>query len=61
MLVLFEKYQARRLEGEFWNTILMLFYMNVFYLDIEENPGPATIYEIVDACKTVCSDFSQGN
>ena len=29
--------------------------------DIKKNQGPVTLYEIVDACKTVCSNFSQDN
>ena len=89
---------AKHLRGTFWNTMLMLFYLKVFYLptlkqlneqyhrsnevvvwiiemlcyhkvylpcllrlsnDVETNPGPS-LYEIVDASKTVCADFSQG-
>ena len=95
--------QARKsmfqLKGKFWNQILIMFYLKVFYLpclknlvkqteknnevfmwyaqivcynvyvplllrlsnDVEENPGPTNVNEIVDPTFTVCADFNQGN
>ena len=29
--------------------------------DVEENPGPINVNEIVDPTFTVCADFNQGN
>ena len=28
--------------------------------DAEENPGP-TIFDVIDATRTICADYSQGN
>ena len=95
--------QARKsmfqLKGKFWNQMLIMFYLKVFYLpclknlvkqteknnevfmwyaqivcynvyvplllrlsnDVEENPGPTNVNEIVDPTFTVCADFNQGN
>ena len=88
-----------RVRGRFWNTMLMMFYLNVFYLptlkdvvghyklrnevmfwftqmmcynvyipllmrqanDVEENPGPTNIFDIIDPSTTVSADSSQGN
>ena len=91
--------QARKsmfqLKGKFWNQILIMFYLKVFYLpclknlvkqteknnevfmwyaqivcynvyvplllrlsnDVEQNPGPTNVNEIVDPTFTVCADF----
>jgi hypothetical protein len=88
-----------RLKGKFWNQMLMMFCLRVFYLpclknlmtktekynevcmwyaqmvcyhvhvplllrlsnDVEENPGPRNINEIVDYTFTVHADFHQGD
>ncbi len=88
-----------RLKGKFWNQMLIMFYLKVFYLpclknlvtkteknnqvcmwyaqmvcyhvyvplllrlsnDVEENPGPVNINEMVDRTHTVHADFHQGN
>ena len=88
-----------RLKGKFWNQMLIMFYLKIFYLpclknlvtkternnevcmwyaqmvcyhvyvplllrlsnDVEENPGPVNIDEIVDRTHTVHADFDQGN
>ena len=88
-----------RLKGKFWNQMLIIFYLKVFYLpclknlvtktekynevcmwyaqmvcyhvhvplllrlsnDVEENPGPRNINEIVDRTYTVHADFHQGD
>ena len=88
-----------RLKGKFWNQLLMMFCLKVFYLpclknlvtktekynevcmwyaqmvcyhvhvplllrlsnDVEENPGPRNINEIVDRTYTVHADFHQGD
>ena len=91
------KEASSRLQGKFWNHMLVMFYLSVFYLpclkrrvnnyertrevnvwciqmmcyhaslllkpshDVEENPGPTTINEIVDHRLTVSADFSQGD
>ena len=87
-----------RFKDNFWSLVLMMFYLNVFYLpvlkqvvgqrkmwndvmfwflqmifynayipllirqanDVEENPGP-TIFDFIDATRTICADYSQGN
>ena len=41
----------------FYHASLLLRLSN----DVEENPGPTTIYEIVDYNQTVCANFSQGD
>ncbi len=88
-----------RLKGKFWNQMLIMFFLKVFFLpclknlvtkteknneicmwyaqmvcynvyvplllrlsnDVEENPGPINIDEIVDCTHTVQGDFHQGN
>ena len=91
------KLASARLQGKFWNHMLVMFYLNVFYLpclkrlihkyelnhevnvwfaqmmcyhaslllklsnDVEENPGPTTINEIVDFTQTISADFSQSD
>ena len=91
------KEASARLQGKFWNQMLMMFYLNAFYLpclkrlihkyernhevnvwfaqmmcyhaslllklsnDVEENPGPTTIHEIVDCNQTISADCSQGD
>ena len=87
-----------RFKDNFWSLVLMMCYLNVFYLpvlkqvvgqckmwndvmfwflqmifykayipllirqanDVEENPGP-TIFDFIDATRTICADYSQGN
>ena len=86
-----------RLKGKFWNQLLIMFYLKVFYLpylkvlitktrnnelcawytqmiwyhvyvplllrlsnDVEENPGPRDINEIINPTYTVHADFHQG-
>ena len=88
------------LKGILWNQILIMFYLNIFYIpclksqlnkekskrevcqwyvqmiyyhvvyvplllrlsnDVEENPGPRSINDIVDPTYTVHADFNQGN
>jgi hypothetical protein len=87
------------MKGTFWNQMLMMLYLKVFYLpciknlvtktekynevcmwyaqmvcyhvhvplllrlsnDVEENPGPRNINEIVDHTYTVHADFHQGD
>jgi hypothetical protein len=95
--------QARQsmnqMKGKFWNHMLVMFYLEIFYLpclknlviriesnnevcmwytqlvsyhvyvplllrlanDVEENPGPINIYDIVDRSFTVRADFNEGN
>ena len=91
------KAASHRFQGKLWSHMLVMFYLNVFYLpclkrlimkceqnhevnvwfaqmmchhaslllklsnDVEENPGPTTINEIVDCTQTLSADFSQGD
>ena len=54
-----------------WNDVMFWFLEMIFYNayipllirqtnDVEENPGP-TILDVINATRTICGDYSQGN
>ena len=58
-------------QHKMWNNVMFWFSQMSFYNayipllirqanDVEENPGP-TIFDVIDATRTICADYSQGN